>query len=319
MKRADYIHAIVEKLSILGFRIRMESENNMTDSSSVSEYFFRDLLKLIYNVDYVNLNDVWNNCPGADLICERKKTIIQVTCDVSMDKVRDCLKKVAGSSFSKYHVKILYNVDKTPERKSRDISVDGVNLNLHDDIITISSMVKVIKSLKVERLKIISDFLNKEIPYEKPKEQFESGLMKIIELLTRQPKLEVVSYEQEEEFDIIKKIEFNNLMQKKALILERCGYTAAIQKVYDMYDSAGQFRSMFIIEDVSREYLTLCSKYEGDALLDKIIEAMREKIEYSASFENISQEQIKFYIDIIVIDAFTRCKIFKRPKKNDPS
>ncbi|MFL0131295.1 ABC-three component system protein [Tenacibaculum maritimum] len=41
---------------------------------------------------------------------------------------------------------------------------------------------------------------------------------------------------------------------------------------------------------------------------------MKEKIINSANFNNMPIDELELCIDVIVVDAFIRCKIFKNPK-----
>lgn len=313
MTRKSYLDNIAEKFSILGNKIEMLNANNLNDSSVVSEYFFRDLLNIIYDTNYVNLNDICDNYPGGDLLSLERKTIIQVTSDTSMHKIYDCLRKTANTPYAAFHIKVLYNVNKTPSRRSRDIKIGEIIFNVKGDVIDYKSLIHCIKGLNVEKIKKISDFLNKEIPYERPKNNFESGLVRVIEMLSRGVSLEFKRQSPEKEFEIINKIEFNHLQRTKPLILERCGYSAAIQNVYDMYDAAGRNKSLFIIQEINKAYLLYCADFDGNDLFEKIVEVIREKVEYGANFENVDREEIDFYVDVLIVDTFTRCKIFKRP------
>ncbi|WP_407267401.1 ABC-three component system protein [Tenacibaculum maritimum] len=45
-----------------------------------------------------------------------------------------------------------------------------------------------------------------------------------------------------------------------------------------------------------------------------IIEKIKEKIINSANFNNMPIDELELCIDVIVVDAFIRCKIFKNPK-----
>ncbi len=63
------------------------------DLTIYSEYFFRDLLNIVYGYSLENHNKKQKNAPAFDLIDNTNKIIIQVTATCKKQKIEDTLKK----------------------------------------------------------------------------------------------------------------------------------------------------------------------------------------------------------------------------------
>jgi hypothetical protein len=56
------------------------------------------------------------------------------------------------------------------------------------------------------------------------------------------------------------------------------------------------------------------SLVDSDQLFQKIISLVVERIEQSSNYTPIPKEELVMCVEIIVVDAFMRCKIFKNPE-----
>ncbi|UNA36676.1 SMEK domain-containing protein [Klebsiella variicola subsp. variicola] len=74
LNRKDNIDKISTKLAILAHKVELNSCLNLMDLNIHAEYFFCDLLNMIFNASLVNLNTINTNAKSIDLIDLRKKT-----------------------------------------------------------------------------------------------------------------------------------------------------------------------------------------------------------------------------------------------------
>lgn len=318
MKEIDYIREIGEKISIFITKTKALSSINLNDVTIEGENFCCQLLNLIYGKNYVNMNSIAQNNPGFDLLCEEGKEIVQVTVDTGMPKIKSTLETVLKGRYKDYSLYFLYISHKKPLRKRKEIKLtrETIVFDCANRIYTLLELSKKASHLKNEKLEEILELCNKYIPYEKPREGLKSGLIKVIDMLSEIGKLESSEVDVKKSFEISKKISYNDLSDRSALIKERSQYGAMLQSVYDDYDSQGANKSVFVIDSISRAYWENESKYTGVELFNIILKNLRKKIEFQAAFNHIDEE-LDFYLDIIVVDAFNRCKIFKHPQSND--
>ena len=125
-------------------------------------------------------------------------------------------------------------------------------------------------------------------------------------------------------FDINSKIEYNNIRRNAPLIQEYKVYHHKINSLYDELERQGSLKKSKILSTIRRSYLQakgayICSsekeaeliKKHADDIIDNVINNLHDKLEKS----NLFEEDIIFGVDIIIVDAFIRCKILENPNK----
>lgn len=127
-------------------------------------------------------------------------------------------------------------------------------------------------------------------------------------------------------FNIQEKIEYNSLKRNVALIQEYKAYHHKINSLYDELEAQGSIKKRKILQVVKNFYLKSKGKYIGDAedamLMirahsDDIIEDVSSKICNKLEDSGLYEDDIIFGVDLVVVDAFMRCKVLEEPKKND--
>lgn len=109
------------------------------------------------------------------------------------------------------------------------------------------------------------------------------------------------------------KIIKNNLSLFKDVIEQYDVYFNIVQKIYNDFDSVGNNKSFAVLQTINKEYLQLKTKFSGDSLYRAIAEILKEKLLLSANLKHFYDEDLELYIDIVLVDAFIRCKIFEKP------
>ena len=67
MNSGKYFDFIEERLNTLSVRISSRAALNLQDINISAEYFFRDLLNMMYGWNLLNLNDIQKNAPGIEI------------------------------------------------------------------------------------------------------------------------------------------------------------------------------------------------------------------------------------------------------------
>ena len=116
------------------------------------------------------------------------------------------------------------------------------------------------------------------------------------------------------EYDVEKKIVFNHLEEHRRLINDYKLYIGKLTAVYDEFVDNGTDYSFIILQNLSDMYSRYLGQYESNALFDKIVDEARELAMNSKSAEDIPVDRVNVCINVIVIDAFIRCKIFEDPE-----
>ncbi len=112
-------------------------------------------------------------------------------------------------------------------------------------------------------------------------------------------------------FRIDEKIQKNSLKRSKSDIQELSALTYPLDGIYDEYEREGIGRS----RSVFRHLQSAC-KDDGlspDETYDAIIHAVVGELCENERLAGYTYEDVEFYVAVVVVDAFMRCKIFDRP------
>ena len=314
MNRDIYVTKIKTLLNILKCEIKDSGKLNLLDINVHAEDFYRDLLNLIYCWQLQNMNQ-WNqNAAGGDLWYNGGKLVIQVSSTTTKDKIQSSIDKLSAEQFAGYRFKFLrINGDVIKLRKEPYNTHDDIVFDPSVDIIDISTLLKDIVHLEIDPLRKACELCEKEIvPLDTPKVT-ETDLAIVVKALATN----VRDWSKDRrpiEFDVDKKIYFNHLEGKKRLINDYKLYIGKLNAVYgEFVDNATDY-SFIILQNLSDMYSRYLGQYESNALFDKIVDEARELAMNSKSAEDIPVDRVNVCINVIVIDAFIRCKIFEDPE-----
>ena len=314
MNRDIYLTKIKTLLNILKGEIKDNGRLNLLDINVHAEDFFRDLLNLIYDWQLQNMNQ-WNqNAAGGDLWYDSGKLVFQVSSTATKDKIQSSIDKLSAEQFAGYRFKFLrIDGDVIKLRKVSYSMHDDITFDPSVDIIDISTLLQVIAHLNIDCLRKVYELCVKEIvPSETPKVT-ETDLAIVVKALAAN----VRNWSKERrpiEFDVEKKIDFNHLEGKKRLINDYKLYIGKLNAVYgEFVDNATDY-SFIILQNLSDLYSRYLGQYESNALFDKIIDEARELALNSKSAEDIPVDRVNVCINVIVVDAFIRCRIFEDPE-----
>lgn len=317
MNRSIYFNSIEERLSLLVTRLEMRGGLNILDLHLHSENFYLHFLKLLYGWELQNLNATHQNTAGVDLIDTTNKIIAQVSATATKQKIEASLAKGSLSSYKGYCFKFISISKDAEELRTKKFS-NPHNLTFAppDDILDVPSILSFVNMMPIDRLKEICEFLKKELRNEPDPEKVESNLTTIINVLSKEdwshgsPGLETVPY------DIEAKIAYNHLDKARDFIDEYKVHYARIDKIYSEFDRQGANKSASILNGIRTEYVALGSVEPPDQYFLAIVEKVVQKVRTSANYTSMPEEELALCAQILVVDAFIRCKIFKNPLGN---
>ena len=260
------------------------------------------------------MNDKLQNVEAIDLVDDTNKKIIQVSATATKQKIESALKKDIINKYSDYEFSFIsVSKDASDLRKKTYINPHSISFNPKTDIYDIGSIQNKILSLEIDEQKDIYRFIKKELGNEIDIVKLDSNLAAIINILAKENWTEQDSSDTNS-FEIERKISHNNLDKAIYIIEEHKIHHNRIRKIFTEYDKQGSNKSTSVLNSIKKEYVkNLDSKYD-DELFFQVIENILNKIIVSPNFIQIPIDELELCVDILVVDAFIHCKIFKNPE-----
>ena len=316
MERQKYYNYILGKLSTLAYRIQLSGKLNVLDLHIHAENFYRDLLNTIYGWNLVNLNELSQNQEAIDLADSVNKLLVQVSATNTKKKLDASLAKIDISKYKDYTFKFV-SIAKPADNLRKHIytTPDDIFFNPESDIYDVQALLAKIHNMEIEQYEQIYDYIRKELGKELETESIDSDLTKVILILSQSNLSNPGPIRIDNEFEILRKIEYNRLTSESRRIIQEYGaFQQKVEDIYQAYDREGMNRSTFVLNKIRRIYTTLMDELEGDVLFNKMRECVKREIYGSPNRDDLTQEAIEFCSDILIVDAFIRCKIFENPE-----
>lgn len=321
MNRTQYFDYIEEHLDILSTRIRTRGKLNILDLNLHSESFYVDFLNLLYNWKLKNLNQNNQNVEGIDLVDDDNKIIVQVSSTSTKQKIESTLSKEIFKDYSSYRfifISIANPADNL--RKNNFKNPYKAKFVATDDIYDIPKILKYIINLTIDKQRKVYEFIRKELGNDVDIIKLDSDLTSIINILSNENLQSINKDININDFQIKNKIKFNKLDDAEEIIDDYKVYYSHLVKKYNEFDRDGSNKSFAVLQTIRQQYIKLKSKNEyknNDLLFLDIVEAVKNIIKESNNYSEISFERLELCVSILVVDAFTRCKIFKNPEGYD--
>lgn len=313
MNRSIYFNFIESQINNLVRSIESRGKLNILDYHIHSESFYSHFLNLLYGWNLRNLNVINQNSAGIDLIDTDNKIVIQVSATATKQKVESALGKNL-KKYDGYNFKfLLISKEGTSLRTNVFANSNGLNFSPKDDIIDVESLLKDILNLSIERQKAIFEFVKKELKSDPDPEKLESNLTSIIKILSKEDlgqsatPIEIVPY------DIEAKITYNELDKAKGLVEDYKIHYYRLDKIYVDFDKMGVNKSLSVLNAIRLIYMNLTSGISTDEIFQNVISEVANKVRGSLNFESLPEEELSLCATILVVDAFIRCKIFRKP------
>lgn len=287
---------------------------NYSCSHSELRIFTEIFLTVLYGWNLRNLNETQQNIEAIDLIDEKNKLIIQVSASNTKSKVALSLKKEILKNYKTYTFKFISIARDANKLRSSSYNIpDGLNFTPQEDIYDMHTILKKINSSTIIEFEKIYEFIKRELDHTRDIYKISSDLSAIINILAKENLDMTIAVETVDSFEIDKKIQFNKLDSSRLLIEDFKIYYNLIDKIYFSCDEMGVNRSLATLHIFRKEYINNMSKYKGDELYNIISKNIIERTKNLDSIENISEERLTLCVEILMVDAFIRCKIFENP------
>ena len=314
MERIKYSNYIKSKLAALASEIELSGKLNLLDLHVQAENFYLNFFKELYGWNLENLNNIKHNVEAIDLIAHTpEKIIIQVSSICSKEKIEAALSKQSIKEYGGYRFKFIsISKDADKLRKIDYKNPQGIIFSPADDIYDIASILRYILSLDIDRQKRIFEFIKKELG-ETDIARLDSNLAAVINILSKE-KLDTSEQALTvDSFEIDRKISFNNLDAAKYIINDYGVYHNRLDKIYSEFDLSGENKSTSVLSKIRSEYIKNIQIKNDDDLFFAIIDNIQDIIVKSPNFKQIPEEELELCVNILVVDSFIRCKIYKNP------
>lgn len=315
MNRNLYFNYIDEKLHVLARRIETRGKLNLLDIHLHSENFYLHFFNQLYGYNLENLNSKLQNVEAIDLIDHTNKIVIQVSATCTKEKVESALNKNILDSYRNYSFKFIsISKDASGLRTKSFNNPYSLSFSPSSDIFDIVSVLNDILSKQAPKQKEIYKFIKSELGNEIDIVKLDSNLASVINILSKESWDEANKSESVNSFEIDRKITFNELTESKSIIDEYCVYYKKVDEKYSEFDTLGSNKSNSVLATIKREYLKLKNIGNSDLIFSAVIEKVKDKVLESPNFVEIPIDELELCVDIIVVDAFIRCKIFDNPQ-----
>jgi hypothetical protein len=314
MNSSNYFNYIEEKLSILATRIDLRGRLNLLDLNIHSENFYLRFFNLLFGWELINQNAIQQNAEAVDLVDTKNKIVIQVSSTSTKQKIESALNKKGLNNYKDYSFKFI-SISKDAEnlRKKNYLNPHNLVFSPTTDIYDVSSVLNFILGLDIEKQKSIYDFLKKELKNEPDPEKIETNLATIIQILSKEDwSQEVLGFETVP-YDLEAKISYNHLDKARDFIDDYKIHYHRVDKIYSDFNKQGVNKSISILNGIHSEYNALDTESTADQCFLSIIKRVIQRVQASANYTPIPFEELELCVQILVVDAFIRCKIFKNP------
>ena len=314
MNRPDYFNVIEERLNLLALRIISRGRLNILDFHGHSESFYQYLLNEVYGWTVTNENENQQNVEAIDLIDHTNKFVIQVSSTSSKQKIESSLSKDSVKNYVGYTFKFVSIArDADDLRKDTFKNPHSISFTPSADIIDKNSILSKIRGLHINDQKRIYQFVKEELVAEIDPMKLESNLATVINILAKEDWDKSESVAEINSFEIDRKISHNNLNAATVIINDYTVHYGRVDKIYTEFDSQGSNKSSSVLSTIRQEYAKAKSNLTDDQLFFDVISKVEEKVLNSSNYTSIPFDELELCINILVVDAFIRCKIFENP------
>lgn len=318
MERAHLFNDIEARLSWLVSRIEVRGSLNILNLNLHSEDFYLHLLNLIFGWKLINLNIVTSNAAGLDLIDNQNRIVLQVSSTATRQKVQSALMKnladFEGWQFK--FISICKDASKLRDSTKPYVNPHRLIFKPVEDVFDIPKLLKIINSKEIEEIKKVQNFCKIEIqPLSEP-EVVESNLTKIIKILATEDWTPKYSRLEKIPYDVENKISYNQLKLARTSINQYKFHYPRIRKIYGTFDDLGKNKSLSVLDGIQSIYIELKlsnDKLSPDQVFFLVVKNVGQRLEAYRGYLPLPQEEIDLCVQILVVDAFIRCKIFENP------
>lgn len=317
MNRTIYFDYIEEKLNTLASRIEVRSKLNLLELNIHSENFFAYLCNIIFDLELENLNFSYQNIDGIDLIDHKNKVVVQVSSTCTKAKIESSLSKDVYTKYKDYSYKFM-SISKNAPASLKNKNFQNpysMKFDPKQDIWDVVLLLRKILNQTVYKQRRLYDFIKVELGEKVDCVKVGSNLAKVINILAEET-LDINAGSPEiNSFAIEDKIFFNYLEDAKDIIDDYKIFYHRLDEIYSEFDKEGKNKSFSVLQEIRRQYIELNrSDNTPTYIFYEIINCVMKVIMESSNYIKMPMEELQMCTDILVVDAFIRCKIFKNPE-----
>lgn len=314
MMRSTLFDACERHLSLLAMRVLHRGKLNILNLHLHCEDFYAGLLNRLYDLQLTNMNAYVQNAEGVDLIDKTSKVILQVSATATTAKVNAALgKDLSGFKGHSFRF-VSIAKDASELRKTTFNNPHQLVFSPADDIYDVVSLLQVILHADLAKQYEIHDYLRDQLSEPGSERQLhESNLATVINLIAKEDLDGAFGCINSTDFNVDEKVIFNDLNAAATIIEDYKVYSHIVDRIYAEFDNGGLNKSRSVLEAFRNTYLMLSTKYTGDELFFQIVEEVAGKVRESSNFAQVPIEELSLSMNILAVDAFIRCKIFKKP------
>ena len=110
MDMEETIKKIIDDLTTYSAPIPSKNKLSLTDQTDISEYFYANILNILFGYRLKNLNEKKKNYPGIDLADEERKIAFQITSTGTTNKVTDSWEGTESEDKDKYKIIVVFRI-----------------------------------------------------------------------------------------------------------------------------------------------------------------------------------------------------------------
>lgn len=317
MNRTTYFNYIEEKLNTLAYRIEVRSKLNLLELNIHSENFFASLCNIIFDLELENLNFSSQNIDGIDLIDRKNKVVVQVSSTCTKAKIESSLSKNVYIKYKDYSYKFMSISKNTSDSLKNKLFQNPYSMKFDpkQDIWDVVILLRKILNQTTYKQRRLYDFIKAELGQDVDYVKIESNLAKVINILAEEQLDFNAESPEINSFAIEDKISFNDLEDAKDIINDYKIFYQRLDEIYSEFDKEGKNKRISVLQEIRRQYIEL--NRLNNTPLDifyEIINSVMNVIIESSNYIEIPKEELQMCVDILIVDAFIRCKIFKNPE-----
>lgn len=313
MRRAQLFNAIEFKLSTLATRLELRGRLNLLELNLHSENFYVSFLNLLFSWQLKNLNTAQQNAPGLDLVDDVNEIVAQVSATATKQKIESALSKNLSCYKGKRFKFIAICKDAKPLRSLKYSNPHELEFSPADDILDVASLLAHINGLGLQRLEEVHDFLSHELKADADIHRISSNLAAVIGAISKIDWDEKKTELQLLPYDIDEKIKCNDLEAVRELIDAHKIHFSRIDAIYSEFDKQGANKSHSVLNGIRSQYIASASVVPADRRFLSTIERVSGRVRESANYSPLPGDELELCVQLLVVDAFIRCKIFRSP------
>ncbi|WP_289991080.1 ABC-three component system protein [Photorhabdus laumondii] len=315
MNRSTYFNLCEEKLSFLCTRVELRGKLNLLDLHLHCEDFYVHFFNLLFGYVLKNVNQYTLNAEGIDLIDSVQKVVLQVSSTATKQKIESALSKNL-TTYRGYSFKFIsISKDASALRRLSYKNPHSLVFEPIFDIHDVRSLLDHILHLDIVKQQAVYEFLSKELSSVGVKNPLtETNIAAVINILAKENLSDMPSVDRPTPFNVDEKLVFNDLNTAAMVVEDYKIHHGRLSRIYAEFDVAGQNKSKSVLDSLRNSYIKLCTTYSADELFFNIVDRAVTVVKQSANYVSMPLEELELCVNVIVVDAFIRCSIFKNPK-----